>query len=85
MKGENDVAIIRNYVRKLLIINRVPIYSTDDERKMRNMIEQQLYEEHRIVLRSLIRLKNNLIEQGRYTDCVDELLEKVFSAPRKFI
>lgn len=33
--------------------------------------------EDRILLASLIRLKNKLIQQGRYTDCVDELIARV--------
>lgn len=37
-------------------------------------------EELSILLRSLIRLKNSLIQQGRYTDCVDELLLKVINS-----
>lgn len=38
-------------------------------------------EELSILLRSLIRLKNSLIQQGRYTDCVDELILKVMNCP----
>ena len=34
-------------------------------------------EETRLVVQSLIRCKNNLQKQGRYTDCVDELILKV--------
>ena len=34
-------------------------------------------EETRLVLKSLIRFKNKLLQQGRYTDCVDELILKV--------
>ena len=37
-------------------------------------------EETRLVLRSLIRMKNKLIVQGRYTDCVDELIAKIAPA-----
>ncbi len=33
--------------------------------------------EIRIVTQSLLRLRNSLIRQGRYTDCVDELLVKI--------
>ena len=33
--------------------------------------------EIRLVLQSLIRFKNKLQQQGRYTDCVDELILKV--------
>lgn len=35
------------------------------------------------VIQSLIDLKNNLIAQGRYTDAVDDVLLKVFSAKKK--
>ena len=34
-----------------------------------------------ILLHSLIRLKNSLIQEGRYTDCVDELILKVMNCP----
>ena len=45
------------------------IYLTDDE-----------YNE---VIQSLIRLKNSLIAQGRYTDAVDDILCKVLSAKKR--
>lgn len=38
-------------------------------------------EELSILLHSLIRLKNSLIHQGRYADCVDELILKVIESP----
>ena len=34
-------------------------------------------EETRVILRSLIELKNKLLREGRYTDCVDELIIKI--------
>lgn len=34
-------------------------------------------EETRLLLRSLIRMKNRLTKQGHYTDCVDELIAKI--------
>ena len=34
-------------------------------------------EETRVILRSLIELKNKLIREGKYTDCVDELIIKI--------
>lgn len=37
--------------------------------------------EHNILIKSLIHLKNKLIQQNRFTDCVDELLLKIVSAP----
>ena len=45
------------------------IYLTDDE-----------YSE---VIQSLIRLKNSLTAQGRYTDGVDDVLCKVLSAKKR--
>lgn len=39
--------------------------------------------ERKIILHSLVELKNALIQQGRYTDCVDELIFKVANAPVK--
>ena len=40
-------------------------------------------QERSLLLHSLVELKNQLIQQGRYTDCVDELIIKVMSAPLK--
>lgn len=39
--------------------------------------------ERTLLLHSLVELKNQLIQQGRYTDCVDELIFKVSNAPVK--
>ena len=39
--------------------------------------------ERKIILHSLVELKNALVQQGRYTDCVDELIFKVINAPSK--
>lgn len=30
--------------------------------------------ERKLLIHSLVELKNHLIQQGRYTDCVDELI-----------
>ncbi len=40
-------------------------------------------DEYSEVLQSLIRLKNSLIAQGRYTDAVDDILCKVLSAKKR--
>ena len=40
-------------------------------------------DEYKRVLQSLIRLKNSLIAQGRYTDGVDDVLCKVLSAKKR--
>ena len=42
-------------------------------------------EEISVMLQRLIRLKNTLIREGRYTDCVDELIVKVMEAPTRKI
>ena len=34
-------------------------------------------DETRLVVQSLMRFKTKLVQQGRYTDCVDELILKV--------
>ena len=39
--------------------------------------------ERTTILHSLVELKNDLLRQGRYTDCVDELIFKVANAPVK--
>ena len=36
-----------------------------------------------LLILSLVELKNQLIQQGRNTDCVDELVFKVINAPTK--
>ena len=38
-----------------------------------------------VILHSLIKMKNALIQQGRYTDCIDELILKLHEAPVKRI
>lgn len=44
------------------------------ERKMKIQLDAA---ERKIIVESLIELKNDLIRQGKYTDAVDELLIKV--------
>lgn len=39
--------------------------------------------ERKTLIHSLVELKNQLIQQGRYTDCVGELVFKVANAPVK--
>lgn len=39
--------------------------------------------ERTLILHSLVELKNALIRQGRYTDCIDEPIFKVVNAPVK--
>ena len=40
-------------------------------------------DEYRQIIQSLVRLKNNLISQGRYTDAVGDVLCKVLSAKKR--
>ena len=40
-------------------------------------------QERNLLLHSLVELKNQLIQQDRYTECVDELNFKVINAPTK--
>lgn len=42
-------------------------------------------EERRVVINSLIDLRNNLISQGMFTDLVDELLIRISKAKTKKI
>ena len=37
--------------------------------------------EYSILIKSLVLLKNKLIQQNRFTDCVDELLLKIVFSP----
>lgn len=50
------------------------------EKKVHLYVDSQ---EWSILLHSLVELKNQLMQQGRYTDCVDELIFKVVNAPVK--
>lgn len=36
-----------------------------------------------LLIQSLVQLKNKLAQQGRFTDCVDELILKVIVSPVK--
>ena len=45
------------------------------EKKYKNKLT---YDEMKIVLMSLIELKNRLISEGRYTDAVDDLILKLW-------
>lgn len=43
------------------------------------------YDEYSQVIHSLIELKNKLIQAGKYTDVVDDLLVRLISAKKKNI
>lgn len=44
------------------------------EKKLRLELDSQ---ERSILLRSLVDMKNRMMKQGRYTDCVDDVILKV--------
>ena len=50
------------------------------EKKTHIYVDSQ---ERTLLLHSFVELKNQLIQQGRYTDCVDELVFKVVNVPVK--
>ena len=70
-------------------LNTLPLpYIIKSKRTVTFMREKKnhLYvdnQERALLLHSLVELKNQLIQQGRYTDCVDELIFKVANAPIK--
>ena len=69
-----EYSVIRLYNER----KRTLIYMR--EKKVHLYVDSQ---ERSILLHSLVELKNQLIQQGRYTDCVDELIFKVVNAPVK--
>ena len=65
----------------------VVIISWRGEMNMKNS-NYHLYltdDEYSQVIHSLIELKNNLIQAGKYTDVVDDLLVRLISAKKKNI
>lgn len=50
------------------------------EKKLRLELDSQ---ERSILLRSLVDMKNRMMKQGRYTDCVDDVILKVARAAGK--
>ena len=64
------------------------MYDTPKEVHLMFKTKQYLYldeSEYNVLVRSLVELKNRLIRAERFTDCVDELIMKVLSAPVKRI
>ena len=65
-------------------------FAYDRAKEVHPMLKKKHYlyldeSEHCILIRSLIHLKNRLLQEGRFTDCVDELILKAISAPTKRI
>lgn len=50
------------------------------EKKTHIYVDSQ---ERTLLLHSLVELKNQLLRQGKYGDCVDEIIFKVANAPIK--
>ena len=59
------------------------IYSRDCKLNLRKTVDTTDSHERKLLIHSLVELKNQFIQQGRYTDCVDELIFKVINAPTK--
>ena len=71
MGADKNTAVCRKSIVRMM-----------ESKGVRNMKKPRYYiilnaEEKRLMLWSLIRMKNRLIAQGRYTDCVDELIAKI--------
>ena len=52
------------------------------------MMKQKYYlvlndQEHRLIIESLNQLRNKLIDDGKYTDAIDEVLLKIIGAKQK--
>ena len=65
-------------------------YNEGEETEVHRMREKTFHvyvdsHDRSLLLQSLVELKNLLLQQGRYTDCVDELIFKVINAPLKKI
>ena len=60
-------------------------YDCKEDEPMRDKTYHAYLDSHerQLVIHSLVELKNRLIQEGRYTDCVDELIFKVVNAPVK--
>lgn len=50
------------------------------KKKMRLYLDS---EERSVVLRCLVDMKNRMTAEGRYTDCVDDVIIKLVNAPVK--
>ena len=68
-----------------LEIATVLFYSCEEVDIMRDKTYHIYLDSHerKLLIHSLVELKNQLIQQGRYTDCIDELIFKVINAPTK--
>lgn len=70
-------------------MSRLPLFYIMKEKRTVEIMREKLNhlyvdsKEKTILLLSLVELKNQLIQQGRYTDPVDELIFKISNAPIK--
>lgn len=72
------------------VLPSIPKYSNEIMRKkeVSAMFQKKYYlylsqSDFRVLLQSLVHMRNRLIREERFTDCVDELIQKVISAPVK--
>lgn len=76
----------RQVVFAYLQVEYLPIYNVSARRGTMIYKKRYIYLDYKqihIVIESLVKFKNSLIQQGRYTDCIDELIIKVANAPVK--
>ena len=79
---QKDVEKIQQEIdHRKLVVRKEAIEAVKEARAQGDLSEN----EHRVLIRSLVQMKNKLIQQGRFTDCVDDLILKVLSAPVKRI
>lgn len=58
---------------KLFILNSKGVKTMKEEKYYLYLKSDEI----KIIVRSLIILRNNLLKQNRYTDCVDEIIIKI--------
>lgn len=82
---EQGIVFLQDSTFELFLIYT---YNEGEEMEVHRMREKTFHvyvdsHDRSLLLQSLVELKNLLIQQGRYTDCVDELIFKVINAPLK--
>lgn len=77
-KAGTDISILHILLIHTIVPSSAALYN-DDEMEVRQMFNPKIrftYDEKRLIIYALIDLKNRLLEEGRYTDPVDELILK---------
>lgn len=69
-------------------LNTLDVVHIIGEKEVHPMLKKKHYlylddKECGVLIKSLVQMKNRLIQEGHFTDCVDELILKILSAPLK--